>query len=138
MSPGRLEFPAERPTTPRLAQVRFHVVRWLLLVFVAVVTYAMFPAPASGPGAVPPIGALATRDVIAPVPFIVRKSPEQLEREGEALARTVRPVYRFSSSSYDSAVGAVGEFFRALEAAAPADAQSVQSAAAAAAVRLGP
>ena len=50
MVPRRLEFPAERSSGSRLARVRYHGVRWLLLVFVAVVTYAMFPAPASGPG----------------------------------------------------------------------------------------
>jgi hypothetical protein len=118
MSPRRLEFPAERASTPRLAQVRYHGARWLLLVFVAVVTYGVFPAPASGPGTIPSIGAVAGRDVIAPLPFVVRKSPEQLEREGEALARTVRPVYRFSSTAYDSALGAAREFLAARSSAA--------------------
>ena len=135
MVPRRLEFPAERSGS-RVSRVRYHGVRWMLLLFVAVVTYAMFPAPASGPGEVPAIGAIASRDVIAPVPYIVPKSPEQLEREGEALARTIRPVYRFSPGAYDSAMGVVRDFFTALEAAAPADAPAVQRAAAGGAVRL--
>lgn len=136
MAPRRQDFAVDRSSRPRFGPLRYHGVRWLLLVFVAVVTYAMFPAPAAGPGQVPAIGAIAPRDVIAPVPFMVPKSPEQLEREGDALARTVRPVYRFSATAYDSAVGAVQGFFRALEAAAPTDPEAVQRAAAGSAVRL--
>ena len=79
MVPRRLKFPAERSAGSQVSRVRYHGVRWLLLVFVATVTYAMFPAPASGPGQVPAIGAVAPRDVIAPVPYVVPKSPEQLE-----------------------------------------------------------
>lgn len=136
MVPRRLEFPAERAAGSHVSRVRYHGVRWLLLVFVAIVTYAMFPAPASGPGQVPAIGAVAPRDVIAPVPYVVPKSPEQLEREGEALARTIRPAYRFSSGAYDSAMAAVRDFFGALDAAAPADPDAVKRAAAGTVVRL--
>lgn len=98
-----------------LDRVRFHSARWGLLAAVAVLTHLGFPAPASL--STPPVEleAAAGREIIAPFPFAVLKSDEEIAREGDARANTIRPVYRFSPTSGDSALAAMRTFFARLE-----------------------
>jgi len=99
-------------------RLRFHLVRWLPLLATALVTYALFPLPAGVLRQIPDVGQAAQRTVVAPFPFQVRKSTDEIAREGETRALTAQPVYRFSATSYDSALAAVRDFFADLDRAA--------------------
>ena len=73
-------------------RIKFHLVRWVPLVVTALVTYALFPPPAGVMTQVPQVGEHAGRTVVAPFPYQVRKSTEEMAREGEARALTAQPV----------------------------------------------
>ena len=96
-------------------RVKFHVVRWLPLLAVALITYALFPPPAGVLSRVPEVGQVAERDVVSPFPYQVRKSTDEMAREGESRALTAQPVYRFSPTAYDSALAATRDFFADLD-----------------------
>ena len=96
-------------------RLRFHAVRWVPLAVVALVTFALFPPPAGVLTRVPDVGQRAERTVVAPFPYQVRKSTEEMAREGEARAFTAQPVYRFSPTAYDSALAAARDFFADLD-----------------------
>jgi putative nucleotidyltransferase with HDIG domain len=99
-------------------RARYHLVRWAPLFAVALLTYLAFP-PHVGVGIpVPSVGQIAKRDVVAPFAFEVRKSPEEIAREGESRALTAQPVYRFSPTAYDSSLAAARGFFADLARAA--------------------
>jgi cyclic-di-AMP phosphodiesterase PgpH len=96
-------------------RVRFHVIRWLPLLATALITYALFPPPAGVVTRVPELGQPAERSVVAPFPYQVRKSTDEMAREGESRALTAQPVYRFSPTAYDSALAAARDFFADLD-----------------------
>jgi hypothetical protein len=104
------------PTGETLSdRIRYHAIRWLPLLATALVTYALFPPPAAVLSRVPDVGQRAERTVVAPFPYQVRKSTDELAREGEARAMTAQPVYRFSPTAYDSALAATRDFFADLD-----------------------
>ena len=106
-----------RPGTSRSfgESVRFHLVRWLPLVGAAVAGYVLFPPPAVVITALPDAGQVADRTVVAPFSFETPKSPEEITSEGESRAFSVRSVYRYSPTAYDSALAAARSFFAELE-----------------------
>ena len=103
-------------------RIRFHAIRWVPLLVTALVTYGLFPPPAGVLSRVPELGRLMDRTVVAPFPFQVRKTTDEMAREGEARALTAQPVYRFSPTAYDSALAAARDFFADLERASDAGA----------------
>jgi putative nucleotidyltransferase with HDIG domain len=119
-------------------RIRFHLVRWAPLVAVALLTYLAFPPPIGTATPVPAIGEVSKRAVVAPFAFEVRKSPEEIAREGQSRALTAQPVYRFSASAYDSSLASARGFFADLERAAEAGGPQAVEAAIASRVRLGP
>jgi cyclic-di-AMP phosphodiesterase PgpH len=119
-------------------RARFHLVRWAPLFAVALLTYLAFP-PHIGVGSpIPPIGQISKRAVVAPFAFEVRKSPEEIAREGESRALTAQPVYRFSPTAYDSSLAAARGFFADLGRAAEAGGSDSVEKAISAQIRLGP
>ncbi len=112
---GRQPAPMHLPGAHRSDRIRFHAVRWVPLFVTALVTYAVFPPPAGVLSRVPGVGPRAARTVVAPFPYQVRKSTDEMAREGEARALTAQPVYRFSPTAYDSALAATRGFFGDLE-----------------------
>jgi cyclic-di-AMP phosphodiesterase PgpH len=116
MSPSDRTVPPA-PEIPRSfgESIRFHVARWLPLVGAAVVGYALFPPPAVVITALPSAGQIADRTVVAPFSFETPKSPEEISSEGESRAFSVRPVYRYSPTAYDSALAKARSFFAELE-----------------------
>lgn len=118
-------------------RVWYHAVRWVPLVVTAVVTYTLFPPPAGVLSRVPDIGPHAERTVVAPFPYQVLKSTDELAREGEARAQTAQPVYRFSPTAFDSALAATRDFFGDLERAS-AESPELMRAVAASRAHLGP
>ncbi len=118
-------------------RIKFHAVRWIPLLVTALVTYALFPPPAGVLSHVPDLGHQVDRTVVAPFPFQVRKTTEEMAREGEARASTAQPVYRFSPTAYDSALAAARDFFADLERAS-AQGPELTRAVAASQAHLGP
>jgi membrane-associated HD superfamily phosphohydrolase len=112
-------------------------VRWAPLIATAVLTYVLFPPPIGVLAPLPSVGQGASRSVIAPFGFQVRKTTEEIAREGESRALTAQPVYRFSATAYDSALAAARAYFADLERAAARGPDAVR-AAAARRVNLGP
>jgi len=96
-------------------RIRFHAVRWVPLLVTALLTYALFPPPSGVLSRVPDVGRRSDRTVVAPFPYQVRKSTDEMAREGEVRALTAQPVYRFSPTAYDSALAAARDFFSDLE-----------------------
>jgi putative nucleotidyltransferase with HDIG domain len=115
----------------------YHVARWAPLLAVAVLTHAVFPAPAHRVAVAPAVGQRSDLTVTAPFHFLVLKSESERALEGEARAMAARPVYRFDATSYDSVLAAVDTLFARLDVAAQDDAAEVAREAAAAGVRLG-
>jgi cyclic-di-AMP phosphodiesterase PgpH len=119
-------------------RIRFHLVRWAPLLAVAFLTYLAFP-PHVGVGTpVPSVGQISKRAVVAPFAFDVRKTPEEIAREGESRALTAQPVYRFSPTAYDSSLAAARGFFADLARAAEAGGSDSVAAVVSSEVRLGP
>lgn len=122
MSERAVAFPADMPRGGRgRLRRRDHAVRWGLLAVVALLTHLAFPAPAGTGSPVFAAGEVSDRDVVAPVTFEVRKSGEELEREMEARAAAVRPVYRYEPAALDSSRAALDRLLAAaLDTARPA------------------
>jgi putative nucleotidyltransferase with HDIG domain len=118
-------------------RARYHLARWAPLIGVAFLTYLAFP-PHVGIGTpLPSVGQTSKRAVVAPFAYEVRKTPEEIAREGESRALTAQPVYRFSPTAYDSALAAGRGFFAELERAAEAGGPDSVTTVIASRVRLG-
>ncbi len=117
MSPSEADagVPAGDPAGALGESIRFHLARWLPLVGAAVVGYVLFPPPAVVITALPSAGQVADRTVVAPFSFETPKSSEEITSEGESRAFSVRPVYRYSPTAYDSALAKARSFFAELE-----------------------
>ncbi|HEV8177633.1 MAG TPA: HDIG domain-containing protein [Gemmatimonadales bacterium] len=119
-------------------RMRFHLVRWAPLLAVALLTYLAFPPPIGIGAPVPALGEVSKRAVVAPFAFEVRKSPEEIAREGQSRALTAQPVYRFSATAYDSSLASARGFFADLERASESGGPDAVEAAIGSRVRLGP
>ncbi|MEO7136634.1 MAG: HDIG domain-containing metalloprotein [Gemmatimonadales bacterium] len=119
-------------------RMRFHLVRWAPLLAVALLTYLVFPPPIGIGAPVPAVGEISKRAVVAPFAFEVRKSPEEIAREGQSRALTAQPVYRFSATAYDSSLASARGFFADMERASESGGPDAVEAAIGSRVRLGP
>ena len=115
MSPSDRTLSATGMHRTFVESLRFHLVRWLPLVGAALVGYALFPPPAVVITALPAVGQIADRTVVSPFSFETPKSSEEITSEGESRAFSVRPVYRYSATAYDSALAKARSFFAELE-----------------------
>jgi membrane-associated HD superfamily phosphohydrolase len=123
---------------PTVAQLRYHGSRWAWVAGLAILAYLAFPSSATVAPLLP-AGAVADRDVIAPFTFPVNKSDQDLAREAEELAATVKPIYQFQDRAVDSAKTAMHALVSSLEAAADAGgAVAIQQAAKVRGVPLSP
>src|SRR5881628_1386279 len=113
------------PRTPRAdmslptkEQLRYHGSRWAWVVGLALLAYLVFPSSATNVAPLLEPGSVADRDVIAPFTFPVNKSDQELAREAEELAGTVKPIYQYQERALDSAKIAMQAFFSSVETAA--------------------
>ena len=103
---------------PSREQLRYHGVRWAWVPGLALLVYLAFPSSASNVAPLLEPGAVAEHEVIAPFTFPVNKSDQELAREAEELASTVKPIYEFQQRAFDSATIALHAFFAATQNAA--------------------
>src|SRR2546425_331684 len=103
---------------PTREQLRYHGSRWAWVVGLALLAYIVFPSSATNVAPLLEPGAVADRDVIAPLTFPVNKSDQELAREAEELAGTVKPIYQYQERALDSAKIAMQAFFSSVETAA--------------------
>ncbi|KPJ91416.1 MAG: hypothetical protein AMS18_08730 [Gemmatimonas sp. SG8_17] len=110
----RLELaPSERP-----GRIAFHMVRWGLLVVLALLTYLLYPV--AGGSDVVNVGEVAPAEVIAPFEFLVPKTDEEIARETAALEATLRPYYGLREAEVDTALTIATAVFAALDSATTA------------------
>src|SRR2546427_5405988 len=103
---------------PTREQLRYHGSRWAWVIGLALLAYIVFPSSATNVAPLLEPGAVADRDVIAPLTFPVNKSDQELAREAEELAGTVKPIYQYQERALDSAKIAMHAFFSSVETAA--------------------
>ncbi|HEX6058529.1 MAG TPA: hypothetical protein VFZ11_05875, partial [Gemmatimonadaceae bacterium] len=116
----QLERLSPTPTAgDRGAMARFHGLRVLVALALAVLTYVLFPSAPAVEVPLYEVGAVATENVIAPFAYTVKKPTDQLEREREELARTAEPVFDYRPAALDSAQRALAALDQAIARAAP-------------------
>ncbi len=103
---------------PTQEQVRYHGERWIWVPALALLAFLLFPSSSIDVAPLLEAGKVADRDVIAPFTFSVNKTDQELAREAEELAATVKPIYEFEQRALDSAVAAMHVFFARIDAAA--------------------
>lgn len=81
----------------------FHAARIAIAVALAILTYALFRTAPAIDLPIYEVGSVASDNVIAPFAFRVTKTPAELQKERDALARGVEPVYTFVPAALDSA-----------------------------------
>jgi len=113
----RFTVPIEPPTPELPRHIGFHAIRWLPVLGLAVLVLVFYPGPRRVDVPRLEAGQVALEDVVAPFDFDVPKSPAELDREGDQLAATVRPIYQLQPSAVDSAVTAAQALFAALDSA---------------------
>ena len=114
---------------PSRERVRYHAERWAWVGALALLAYLAFPSSAIDVAPLLEAGKVSDRDVIAPFTFSVNKTDQELAREAEELASTVKPIYEFRQRALDSASSAVRIFFSAIDGASRGGQQAVARAA---------
>ena len=122
-------FTSASPGSPRQSRplLAFHGPRVALGIGLAVLTYALFPASPAVDFPIYEIGSVASDNVIAPFAFRVLKTNDELQKEREAVARGVEPVYDFVPSALDSARRSLLVFSAAINQVSTPDAQAAVS-----------
>lgn len=103
---------------PTQDEVRYHAGRWGWMLALAVLAYAAFPSSTTDLAPLLEPGAVAERDVVAPFNFVVHKSAQEIQREADELAASVKPVYVFQQAVYDSTLAMVRSLLAAVDEAA--------------------
>ena len=93
----------------------YHGARLLLLVGVAAIVTALFPPTGRSTVGRYSVGMVLTEPVIAEVPFVVPKSPAELQRERADAATGVPPTFDFRPEAGDTMEVRLGRFFDQLD-----------------------
>jgi len=96
--------------SPRRRALRFHGARALVALGVAAVTYLVFPASPAVDTPVLEVGSVAPDNVIAPFAYTVLKSPDELAKEQNDIARSVEPIFSLVPAALDTSRGLVEQF----------------------------
>ena len=123
-----------KPTRGAIA--RYHLVRWVWVAGLAALALFVFPSGVTNLARLLTIGVRADRQVVAPFDFVVTKTDEELRREADAVAASVRPIYDFRAEAYDSAQSWARGFFASLDSVAKRGREAVLLAAQRAGVPL--
>ena len=98
--------------------VGFHAGRWAWVLGLALLARFVFPTSTTDVAPLLEVGAVASRDVVAPFTFVVPKTDSDLVREAEELAQSAQPIYEFRERTFDSVATSMRAFFAALDLAA--------------------
>jgi putative nucleotidyltransferase with HDIG domain len=112
--------PADAAQWSRARRVFHHAKRFAVLMGTAVSVTLLFPPARGSDTPVLEEGVVASRDVIATIPFQIPKSVEELRREQEQAASGVPPVYDYDPAAADSVLRGVRGFFATVDAEARA------------------
>lgn len=124
--PESLRVFSGRPVNVWPAGVLYHGSRLLLLLGLAFLVHLVFPvAPAMHFPALER-GVVAPEDVIAKVGFNIYKTEAELEREREAAAAAVPPVFSYEPTAVDSMLRRVGRFMSWTDNVASSDLDGVE------------
>jgi putative nucleotidyltransferase with HDIG domain len=82
----------------------------LITLLVAAITYLVFPASPVVDSPILEVGSVAPDNVIAPFGYSVLKSPEELAKEQNEIARSVEPIFTFDSAALDSSRALLDQF----------------------------
>jgi hypothetical protein len=96
--------------SPRARALRFHGTRALIALLVAAITYLVFPASPVVDSPILEVGSVAPDNVIAPFGYSVLKSPEELTKEQNDIARSVEPIFTIDSAALDSSRALLDQF----------------------------
>ena len=97
-----------------------HGVRVVVVGLAALAVFFLFPRSPLPNFALLEEGMVAPRDVIAEIPFSVRKPPEELEEQRSEAADSVAPVFSVDSAAVDSTLARLDAFFAGLDSAVAA------------------
>ncbi len=100
--------------------IAFHAARWAPVLALAVLTYVLYPVARVVDARVMETGQVARQEVLAPFEFVVVKTAQEIARDGEALAATVRPIYEYVPTAPDSVRRRVDLLFAQLDTATSA------------------
>ncbi len=110
------------PSGPGPARLAYHGARWAPVLALGVLTYLLYPVTREFDAPIVDAGQVAPVEVLAPFDYTVRKTPQELARDADALAATVRPIYEYQPGVVDTVRRRVDRLFAALDAAqGPAD-----------------
>jgi putative nucleotidyltransferase with HDIG domain len=98
-------------------RIQFHAWRWVSLPALAVLTYVLFPVARGFEVPVPEVGEVALAEVLAPFEFEVFKTEAEMQREADAVAATVRPIYDDRRDVADSVIAHLEALFTAFDSA---------------------
>jgi len=95
--------------------VAHHVVRWGLLVILALLTYRAFPV-VSGSAELPTlsVGDISPTEIIAPFDFYVYKTQSEITDEANRRAAGIIPIYEFDADAVDTVMVKVDSLFAQL------------------------
>jgi putative nucleotidyltransferase with HDIG domain len=96
--------------SPRARALRFHGTRALIALVTAAVTYLVFPASPVVDSPILEVGSVAPDNVIAPFGYTVLKSPDELAKEQNDIARSVEPIFVVVPQAADTSNALVDEF----------------------------
>ena len=85
--------PLPDPSRSLGERIRYHGVRALLLVVLAVVITLFFPPTEASDSRIPPQGSVAQEDVTAEIAFSVPKNVSELERDWQLAMQAVPPTF---------------------------------------------
>jgi putative nucleotidyltransferase with HDIG domain len=96
--------------SPRKRALRFHGVRALAALVVAAVTYLVFPASPVVDSPILEVGSVSPDNVIAPFGYTVLKTPDELAKEQNDIARSVEPIFSYAPAAMDTSRALVAQF----------------------------
>ncbi|MBV9110734.1 MAG: HDIG domain-containing protein [Gemmatimonadetes bacterium] len=106
------------PRRRRGGRILYHLRRAAVFLAAAAAIYVLFPSGAAPGPVVLERGVVAPSDVIARIPFQIRKTGEELRRDQDEAARGVPPVYDYAPGAADSVIAGLRGFFAAAARAA--------------------
>jgi len=102
--------PGRSPVDAPDRRLAFHAARIGLAAALAVLTFVLFPSSPAIDFPIYEVGSVASDNVIAPFAYTVLKSPDELAKEQNDIARSVEPIFSLVPAALDTSRGLVEQF----------------------------